>query len=95
MHSAEKGFSVKVEKMHLFVKEFIFLGHLSTETVLEATDHLIEAVKNMPIPQADSEDPKKQLRSFLGMASYARKFIKDYAKTVSYTHLTLPTNREV
>ena len=77
---AEKGFSVKVEKMHLFVKEFIFLGHLSTETGLEATDHLIEAVKNMPIPQADSEDPKKQLRSFLGMASYARKFIKDYAK---------------
>ena len=42
---AEKGFSVKVEKMHLFVKEFIFLGHLSTETGLEATDHLIEAVK--------------------------------------------------
>jgi len=52
---------------------------LSTETGLEATDHLIEAVKNMPVPQADSEDPKKQLRSFLGMASYARKFIKDYA----------------
>ena len=34
----------------------------------------------MPVPQAGSEDPKKQLRSFLGMASYARKFIKDYAK---------------
>ena len=39
------------------------------------TDHLVEAVKNMPKPTADAEDPKKRLRSFLGMASYARKFI--------------------
>jgi hypothetical protein len=77
---AEKGFSVKVEKMHLFVEEFIFLGHLSTETGLQATDHLVKAVREMPVPRADQEDAKKQLRSFLGMASYARKFIKDFAK---------------
>ena len=71
---AEKGFSVKVEKMHLFVAEFIFWGHLSTEIGLKATDHLVKSVKDMPVPHADGEDPKKRLRSFLGMASYARKF---------------------
>ena len=34
----------------------------------------------MPTPDATGEDPKKQVKSFLGMASYIRKFIKGYAK---------------
>ena len=36
----------------------------------------------MPIPDVNGEDPKKQLRSFLGMASYVRKFIKNFAAVV-------------
>ena len=58
--------------MHLFVEEFIFLGHLSTETGLQATDHLVKAVREMPVPQADQEDAKKQLRSFLGSNGFVR-----------------------
>ena len=46
------------------------------------TDHLVKAVKDMPIPDVNGEDPKKQLRSFLGMASYVRKFIKNFAAVV-------------
>lgn len=79
---AEKGFSVKAEKMFLFVKEFVFLGHLSTEEGLKPTDHLVKAVQDMQPPTAEDEDPKKRLRSFLGMASYARKFVKNFAKVV-------------
>ena len=80
---AEKGFSVKAEKMKLFVKEFVFLGHLSTPEGLMPTDHLVKAVKDMPIPDVNGEDPKKQLRSFLGMASYVRKFmILPHARTI-------------
>jgi len=73
-HLTERGFSVKAEKMRLFVDEFIFLGHLSTPDGLRATDSLVEAVKRMPIPDPGSEDPRKQLRSFLGMASYQPSF---------------------
>ena len=77
---AKRGFSVKAEKMSVFAKEFIFLGHLSTPTGLRATDRMVEAVSKMATPDAAGEYPKKQVKSFLGMASYIRKFIKGYAK---------------
>ena len=72
---AKRGFSVKAEKMNVFAKEFIFLGHLSTPTGLRATDRMVEAISKMPTPDAAGEDPKKQVKSFLGMASYIRKFV--------------------
>jgi len=41
---------------------------------------MVEAISKMPTPDVTREDPKKQVKSFLGMASYIRKFIKGYAK---------------
>jgi hypothetical protein len=58
--------------MKLFVKEFVFLGHLSTPDGLMPTDHLVKAVKDMPIPDVNGEDPKKQLRSFLNALCSAK-----------------------
>ena len=34
-------------------------------------------------------------KSIPGRAFYFETYLPDYAATVSYTHLTLPTNREV
>ena len=70
---AKRGFSVKAEKMKLVVEEFEFLGHLSTPTGLRATDRMIEAIWKMPPPNPNGEDPKIQVKSFLGMGSYMRK----------------------
>ena len=86
---AKRGFSVKAEKMSVFAKEFIFLGHLSTPTGLRATGRMVEAISKMPTPNAAGEDPKKQVKSFLGMALYIRKCIKGYAKVAKpLTELT-------
>ena len=54
---------MKTEKMALFKKEFVFLGHLSTPEGLKGTERLTEAIRKMPIPDPKAEDPKKQLRS--------------------------------
>ena len=66
---AKRGFSVKAEKMKLVVEEFEFLGHLSTPTGLRATDRMIDAISKMPPPNPNGEDPKTQVKSFLGMGS--------------------------
>ena len=82
----EHGFSAKVKKVKLFAEEAIFLGHLSTRDGLQTTGHLVQALREMPTPVGASE-PKKRLRSFLGMASYHRKLIRNFAK------VTQPLNR--
>ena len=75
--------------MKLVVEEFDFLGHLSTPTGLRATDRMIEAIWKMPPPNPNGEDPKTQVQSFLGMGSYMRKFVKDFAKIAApLTELT-------
>ena len=59
----------------MFANDFIFLRHLSTPTGLRATDRMVEAISKMPTPNVAGEDLKKQVKLFLGMASYIRKFI--------------------
>jgi hypothetical protein len=60
-------------KCHVLQKEFTYLGHIVTETGIKADIKKINAVVEMPQPKN-----VKQLRSFLGLCNYYRKFIKDY-----------------
>ncbi|VDI10852.1 Hypothetical predicted protein [Mytilus galloprovincialis] len=64
-------------KCHFAVKEIMFLGHIISREGVKVDPAKTSAVSKFPTPQT-----QKQLRSFLGMANYYRRFIKDHSKIV-------------
>lgn len=62
--------------------EVTYLGHIISKDGIKVNPSKIEAVKSFPIPQNQHD-----VRSFLGLANYYRKFVKGYSK------LALPLNR--
>jgi hypothetical protein len=71
----ENKLYAKLEKCEFGVTEVDFLGHRITQEGLMMDDHKVKAILNW-------EPPKSilTLKSFLGLASYYRKFIKNFTK---------------
>lgn len=63
------------EKSHFFKEKIEYLGHIIMHNKITVDPEKIATIR-------DYETPKtlKQLRSFLGLSGYYRKFIKDYAQ---------------
>jgi len=66
---------VQIEKCHFFKNEVDFLGYTISQDGVKTNIDKIKAIAKFPIPKT-----LKDLRSFLGMTGYYRRFIRDYAK---------------
>ena len=69
----EAGLKLSPNKCKLFQREVVFLGHIVSETGVSTDPEKVRAVKEWPVPRNVHE-----LRSFLGTASYYRKFCKSF-----------------
>jgi hypothetical protein len=64
----------KLSKCSFFVTEIEYLGHIISPNGMRPNPKLVEALQKFPRPTT-----LKELQSFLGLANYYRKFIKDYS----------------
>ena len=71
------GVQLKKEKCSFMKKSVEYLGHQVDASGIKATPEKIAAVENAPLPQN-----VQQLRSFLGLLNYYRKFLPNLATIV-------------
>ena len=70
----EAGLTAKPAKCQLGNNQCIYLGHSVGNGEIRPEATKIEAVENFPLPVT-----KKDVRAFLGLSGYYRRFIPDYA----------------
>ena len=77
----QEGLKAKLEKCFFFRREVNYLGHIISREGVATDPGKIEAVAGWPRPNHVSE-----LRSFLGFASYYRRFVEGFAKLAAPLH---------
>lgn len=69
---------IQLDKSEFLCRNVAFLGHVITPTGIKPNPLKIEAVVKFPIPKN-----VKEIKSFLGLIGYYRRFISNFAKVVS------------
>lgn len=69
------GLKIQIDKCSFLCKETEYLGHVLTEKGIKPNPNKIAAIQTLKLPTT-----AKQIKSFLGITGYYRKFVKDYAK---------------
>jgi hypothetical protein len=74
----------KISKCEFGVKKTEFLGHMISKDGITACDDKVKAIREWPVPKKLTD-----LRKFLGLTSYYRRYVKNYAKiTAPLTRLS-------
>jgi len=85
------GLKLKPTKCYLLQRKVTFLGHVVSEDGIATDPEKTRLIRDWPVPRN-----LKELRSYLGLTSYYRKFVKDYSKiAVPLTDLLKKDHRYV
>ncbi len=77
----QAGLKLKPSKCNFVLQEVEYLGHIITADGLKPNPKLVAAVRDFPIPE-----DVRGLRQFLGLASYYRRFMPNFAKVAQPLH---------
>ena len=70
----EAGLKLKLQKCSFFKKHIQYLGHLISDEGIQPLPEKLESIAKMPIPKN-----AKQVKRFLGLVGYYRKFVPRFA----------------
>ncbi|CAK9829637.1 Retrovirus-related Pol polyprotein from transposon 17.6 [Anthophora retusa] len=71
----ELGLKLQPDKCEFLKPELEYLGHVITAEGVKPNPKKLEAVKNFKLPKTPTD-----IKSFLGLAGYYRKFIRNFSK---------------
>ena len=84
----EHGLKIQLDKSEFLRKEVPFLGNIITPEGIKSNPDKIEAIIKYPIPKTQTE-----VRTYLGLTGFYRKFIKNYSK-ISKPHSDTLTKKQ-
>ena len=73
-HLREAGLKMKCSKCDFFKSEIHYLGHLISPEGISPLPNKLDSIKHMPAPNST-----KEIKQFLGLTGYYRKFVPRFA----------------
>ena len=73
-HLREAGLKMKRSKCDFFKSEIHYLGHLISPEGISPLPNKLDSIKHMPVPNS-----AKEIKQFLGLTGYYRKFVPRFA----------------
>ena len=84
------GLKLHSKKCHFAQPEVVYLGHVISSKGTRPDLGKVRAVENFPVPTS-----VKEVKRFLGMASYYRQFVPNFAKIATPSRCTISLDKEV
>lgn len=86
----ETNLKVQLNKCNFLKQETEFLGHLVTKEGIQPNPKKVEAIDKILLPKN-----QKEIKSFLGITGYYRRFIRDYSKVAYHIIKYLKKNVKI